>query len=247
MNLGNPIATGNTAEIYLSEGKIIKVFATRLPDGEAEYEANKQKAAYSCGLPVPQVFDVTHIHGKQAIIMEYVQGITVGDLMKKNKESAKMYLSLSVDIQIDLHSKSVTALEPIGHKLTRQLQDASILDVTTKAILLERLDELPPGNRLCHGDYHVFNLIKTESKTVIIDWVDSSIGNPCADVYRTYLLYSQFSSDWADFYLNHYCAKSAFSRGDIFSWAPVIAGARLSENISSENAERLLKIVHQYL
>jgi len=47
MNLGEPIKKGNTADIYLHDGKIIKVFNDNLPDTEAEYEANKQKYAYS--------------------------------------------------------------------------------------------------------------------------------------------------------------------------------------------------------
>jgi hypothetical protein len=35
-------------------------------------------------------------------------------------------------------------------------------------------------------------------------------------------------------------------KGEIFDWAPIIAGARLSENLSSERSGRLLKIVDQY-
>ncbi len=38
MNLGEPIAKGNTATIYLYNGKIIKVFNDNLPDTEAEYD-----------------------------------------------------------------------------------------------------------------------------------------------------------------------------------------------------------------
>jgi hypothetical protein len=47
-------------------------------------------------------------------------------------------------------------------------------------------------------------------------------------------------------YLYFYCKKSGLSKDDIFQWAPIIAGARLSENVSSENNERLLKIVENY-
>ncbi|WP_407668380.1 hypothetical protein [Oceanobacillus damuensis] len=35
MNLGTPIATGNTAKIYLLENKIIKVFNDSLTDNES--------------------------------------------------------------------------------------------------------------------------------------------------------------------------------------------------------------------
>jgi hypothetical protein len=39
MKLGHPIASGNTAVIYLHENNVIKVFNNRMHDGEAEYES----------------------------------------------------------------------------------------------------------------------------------------------------------------------------------------------------------------
>ena len=57
MNLGTPIAVGNTAQIFLYENKIVKVFNDYLPHTEATYEANKQKYADSCGLSVPKIID----------------------------------------------------------------------------------------------------------------------------------------------------------------------------------------------
>ena len=76
MNLGNPIAKGNTAEIYLTDDKVVKLFKDYLPDTESMNEA-KQKYAYSCGLPVPNVFEVKKIQNRQAIIMEHVKGTTL--------------------------------------------------------------------------------------------------------------------------------------------------------------------------
>jgi len=247
MNLGQPIVRGNTAEIYLCDGKIIKVFHDHLPYMESKYEADKQRFACSCGLPVPQVLDVTHVNGKQAIIMEYIKGTTIGDLMRQNTHQTESFLAHSVSLQIEIHSKSVTAHESMKEKLSRQLYAASILDEPCRVRLLERLEGLLSENQLCHGDYHVFNLIKAKNQTFIIDWVDSSAGNPCADAYRTYLLYSQFESHWAETYLRLYCDKTGFSHKDIFAWAPIIAGARLSENVSSESADRLLGIIRQYV
>lgn len=247
MNLRSPIASGNSAQIYLYNGKIVKVFRDHLPSTVAEYEANKQRIAYSLGLPVPQVLDLTRISGKQAIVMEYAQGTTLGDLMQQDAAQTESYLALSVDIQVEIHSKFINSLEPMKDKLTRQLKHVKLLDEPCRAKLLKLLDELPTGNRLCHGDYHVFNLIKTENRTVIIDWVDATAGNPHSDAYRSYLLYSQFSSHLADRYLRLYCDKSGFTRNDIFAWAPIVAGARLSENVSTEHIDFLVKIVHQYL
>ena len=43
MNIGEPIANGNTANLYLYDDKIIKVFKDHLPSTEAIYEAKKQE------------------------------------------------------------------------------------------------------------------------------------------------------------------------------------------------------------
>jgi aminoglycoside phosphotransferase (APT) family kinase protein len=246
MNLGHPIAKGNTAKIYLLDNNIVKIFNNYLPDTESLNEANKQSYAYSCGLPVPEVLDVTKINGEQAIVMEYIKGETLGDLMFQDERKAEYYLNISVDIQFKIHSIKPDRIEPMHDKLSRQIEMATSLDKRQKSFLLEKLDSMTYEKRLCHGDFHLFNLIKTDNQVVIIDWVDSSAGDIRADIYRTYLLYSHFSPELADLYLRLYCEKSGLLRSDIFQWAPIIAGARLSENVSSENSDRLMKIVHQY-
>lgn len=243
MKLGNPIAMGNTAKIFLYKNKIIKLFNDYLPDTESVYEANKQSFAYSCGLSVPNVLDVTKINGKQAIIMEYVEGKTLGELLSENKEKLGYYMDLFVDSQRKIHLVKADSLEPMSEKLHRQIQSAHILDQRYKSHLLKKQDEMTFEKRLCHGDFHPFNLIISGNDVTIIDWVDSSAGDVRADVYRTYLLYSQFSMYLADMYLLLYCEKSGCSKDEIFQWAPIIAGARLSEGGTSEQAEQLLRIV----
>src|SRR5690625_6671469 len=122
MNLDNPIARGNTANVYLDDNKIIKVFNGFFPENASMKEAYKQNYAYSCGLPVPKVLDVTVINGKQAIIMEYIMGESLGDLLLRDKEQAECYLSTSVDMQLKIHSITPDAIEPMYDKLYRQIR-----------------------------------------------------------------------------------------------------------------------------
>lgn len=246
MNLGNPIAIGNTAKIYLYENKVIKIFNDYLPNTESSYEANKQIYAYSRGLSVPKVLDVTKIDGKQAIIMEYIKGKTLGTLISENMEQAEYYMSIFVDTQQKIHKVSADSFVPMSVKLRHQIESTHNLDRKQKFFLIQKLDSMSFENRLCHGDYHPFNLIMSNNQVTIIDWVDSSAGDIRADIYRTYLLYSQFSVELADMYLRVYCEKSRFSKYDVFQWAPIIAGARLSENVSSEKSERLMDIINHY-
>ena len=247
MNLGTPIAIGNTAQIFLYGNKIVKVFNDFLPDTESSYEANKQKYAHSCGLSVPKILDVTTINGKHAIIMEFVKGKTIGEMLSKNMDQAEYYMDISIDVQQRMHMIVADSLEPMSLKLSRQIESANQLDKRHKSALLQKMNTISFEKRLCHGDFHMFNLIMSDNNQVtIIDWVDSSAGDLRADVYRTYLLYEQYSIELANIYLRLYCEKSGLSKDDIFQWAPIIAGARLSENVSSEKNERLMKIVNHY-
>lgn len=245
-DLGAPLAVGNTAKVYLFENKIVKVFNDNLPDTESMNEAYKQEYAYSCGLHVPKVLDVAKLGGKQAIIMEYIKGKTIEDLIYSNPEQAEYYLDISIDIQQEIHQNEAHPIELMSKKLSRQIKNAPNLESKLKAVLLNKLDYMTFEKRLCHGDYHLFNLIMSDKKIEIIDWVDASAGDIRADIYRTYLLYSQFSMRLADMYLHLYCKKSGLSKDEIFKWAPIIAAARLSECVSTERADRLLEIVNYY-
>ncbi|GGP13997.1 phosphotransferase family protein [Oceanobacillus neutriphilus] len=248
MNTDTQIATGNTAEIYLYNNRIVKVFNDYLPDTESEMEAVKQQFAFSSGLPVPEVFDLGQFKGKQAIMMEYIKGRTLGDLYMSNREQAEYYLSISVEIQQKIHRviPDLGASELMYNKLCRQIKEADSLTEKLKNNLLRKLDTMTFENRLCHGDFHLFNLISADGKVYIIDWVDSSAGDIRADVCRTYLLYSRHFSELADSYLQCYCKKSGLLKEEILQWAPIIAGARLSKYVSTENAAQWIEIINNY-
>lgn len=247
MKFGKAIATGNTATIYVNDKTIMKVYKDYLPPAEAEMEARKQRFAHACGLPVPKVLDVTMVENKQVLIMEYIKGNTLGELLFKNEKKAEYYMSLSIDIQQQIHQHGGIALEPISYKWGRQIADSQILDEESKSLLLNKLKTMPQETRLCHGDLHLFNLVKAEGSVWIIDWVDAGAGDSLADVCRTYLLYAENYQDLADLYLHIYCSKTGLTKEDILQWIPIVAAARLSENISKENLDKLLKIIHHYL
>ncbi|MBE5106522.1 aminoglycoside phosphotransferase family protein [Bacillus thuringiensis] len=231
MNLGYPIAKGNTAEIYLYDNKVVKLFKEYLPDTESINEAKKQKYAYSCGLPVPNVFEVTKVQGRQAIIMEYVKGESIGDLLLNNLNKAEHYISMCVNEQKKIYAICVNAdeIESMRQRLERQIQSVHKLDENQKENVLKQLDSIVFEPRLCHGDLHLFNLIMTDGDVKIIDWVDASSGDIRADVFRTYLLYAQASVELAEMYLHIYCRNTGLSREEIFQWAPIIIAARLTE------------------
>ncbi|MHC8515849.1 phosphotransferase family protein [Sporosarcina sp. ITBMC105] len=246
MNLNKPIATGNTAEIFLCENTIVKLFKDYLPETESSYEAAKQKIAYELGLPVPKILDVIKVNGKQAIIMEYIKGKTLGEQFLENREQGEYFIELSIDMQRRIHSLKVENLEPMASKLRRQIESVHRLDERQKFMLLQKLDSFSFENRLCHGDFHLFNLVESDDNVTVIDWVDASSGDIRADVCRSYLLYKQFSEDLAEIYISIYCEKSGLAKDEIVEWEPILAAARLAERVESEVENQLVNIVNHY-
>ncbi|PEA77100.1 aminoglycoside phosphotransferase [Bacillus wiedmannii] len=249
MNLGEPIAKGNTANIYLYENKVIKLFEEYLPNTESMNEAKKQKYAYSCGLPVPNVFEVTKIQNRQAIIMEYVKGDSIGDLLLNNLNEAEHYIGLCVNEQKKIHSICVNTveIESMRVRLERQIKSVHKLDEKQKDNILNTLHSIKFEPRLCHGDFHPFNLILSGKNVNTIDWVDASSGDIRADVFRTYVLYAQSHIELAEMYLQIYCRNTGLTREEIFQWAPIMIAARFSEKISPQNEVYLNRLLNQYL
>ncbi|MBN3554038.1 phosphotransferase [Fictibacillus nanhaiensis] len=245
MNFGYPIATGNTATIYENENKVIKVYKEQFSNEVSILEAQKQVYAYSYGLPVPKIIEVTEIEGKQAIVMERIPGETLGELVKRDLDLATHYMNLSVEVQRNVHSFPSPKLELMTDKLKKQIQSAEILENVQKTALIHQLESMDFEPYLCHGDFHLLNLILSDETVYILDWIDATSGDIRADVYRSYLLYAQHSEELAELYLHLYGEKSGTSKDEIFQWAAIIAAARLSENVQTDNKERLLKIIHQ--
>ncbi|MEN0643249.1 aminoglycoside phosphotransferase family protein [Alkalicoccobacillus gibsonii] len=245
MKLGKPIAKGNSATMYKVNGKMVKVFNQNLDATYVEYEAAKQRIVYQTSLFVPEVIELTKVEGKQAIIMEYIEGKTLGELFQENGEQVRRYLEQSIDVQKTIHQiTSTKSLEKMSEKLTRQIHEASLLSKDQKRECLMLLNSIFDGDTLCHGDLHLFNLIQTSTKEIaIIDWIDASMGDARADVCRSYLLYTQHSVELAELYLEIYCDRSGKTKEDILQWLPVIAAARLSEHVQTEDSKRLVQYV----
>ena len=103
--------------------------------------------------------------------------------------------------------------------------------------LLKRLTGMPDADRLCHGDFHPFNILGLDTHARVIDWLDASRGAPAADVCRTYVLISTYDPGIAAAYVDAYGAE----RAEIEAWLPLVAAARLVENVPDE-FERLAQL-----
>lgn len=238
----DPIATGNTAEIHRDGDTIVKVY-TNADHSTVEVEASKQRAAHALGLPVPTVIQVTEFDGRPALVMEYVPGTTMLEMIGDDWDLLPGYLTRSVEIQRAMHQITASGLPSMRSKLEIQIQHASLVPEVRKAELIAELDHLGPETAVCHGDFHLQNLIVSGAHVTIIDWMDATVGDPVLDVCRSYVLYGSVSEVAADMYLQEYSSQSGLSAEVVLRWVPVIAAARLSETLPTNELERLTNIV----
>ncbi len=244
MNTSNRIATGAQSDIYLWEGKVVKIFHEDVWENEAEWEASQQRLAFKAGLPVPALYEVTHARGRQALIMEYIKGPTLSQAIEADREHLDVYIRLLVDAQMEIQQKRADGFPKLQETQKQSLLYSKVLPEYAKRRLLKLLESLPYDNHLCHGKLHPSNLIQTKKGLYVLDWVNARAGTRAADAFRTYMLLTLNRQEMAERYLDRYCAVSGLERADILRWAPIVAGIQLSECRSEAEKKRLLDWVN---
>lgn len=239
MNLTNKIGDGAQAEVYLSQGKAIKLFKPEYDKVQIFYEAMITSLVEQTGLPIAKVHEVLNVENQGAMSMDFIEGISLIDCLLKDTERTMFYIDKMVEIQIDIHSKMVQLPYTLKDRLKEKIIANTKISVMQKERVLKRLHELPDGNSLCHGDYHGYNILQHEHQYFIIDWIDATNGCEDGDVCRTYMLYCFYAPEIAQLYLDTYCKKQGKVKNEVLEWLPVIAAARLSENNVSEQ-EKIL-------
>lgn len=213
--------------IYRDGDKLIKLFNEGYSKSDVLNEALNQSRIEETGLNVPKLIDVEQMDGKWAIVLEYIDGKTLEQLMAENPEKEEEYLNLFVELQMAVHEKRSPLLNKLKDKMNRKISETT-LDATTRYELHTRLEGMPKHVKVCHGDFNPSNIIvKSDGTAYIIDWAHATQGNASADVARTYLLFSLAgNNDLAEKYLNLFCTKSDTAKQYIQKWLPIVAASQ---------------------
>ncbi|MDR1318229.1 MAG: aminoglycoside phosphotransferase family protein, partial [Treponema sp.] len=189
MNLKNILAERSNKTIYRDGDRVIKLMVKGHPVSDVMNEAMNLACVMETGLKVPRLLEVTRVDDRWALVMEYIEGLTLAELMKKNPDRLDEYLNRFVDIQLAMHRYSAPRLPLHIEKMHRKIRESG-LDAALSYELHTRLDGLPRHTKLCHGDYNPGNIIITgKDEACIIDWAHATQGNASADAARTCLLF----------------------------------------------------------
>lgn len=224
-------------KIFREGDKLVKLFDKEYSKADILNEALNQARVEETDLNIPKIQAVSVVDGKWSITMDYIDGITLEQLMNEHPEKLDEYLELFVDIQLNIHSKRVPLLNFLIEKMNRKISAAD-LDATTRYELHTRLNGMKKHIKLCHGDYNPSNVIITADGTpYVIDWAHATQGNAAADVARTYLLfYLQGRQEVAEKYIKLFCKKSDTAIQYVQKWIPIVAASRLVKAPEEEKA-----------
>lgn len=261
--IGSPLAVGRTAEIYAwGEGQVLKLFAAGYAEAAIEHEACVAHIVAKAGIHAPPVGDVISVAGRRGILYAKLDGVSMlGQLMRRPWRVGVLARTFG-ELHAAMHAVHRPQLPSQRANLQRAIHAACALTPAVRAAALDRLDRLPDGVAVCHGDYHPDNIILTQAGPVIIDWVTVGCGNPDADVARTVLLLKLGEVPNAGLalrntiallrhvfvkgYLRSYRMGRACPPAVVADWLPIVAAARLNENIPQETP-RLVALAEQVM
>lgn len=229
------LAVRSTKTIFKSDNQVVKLFDEHFSKSDVLNEALNQARVEETGLNIPKLLEVTKIEGKWAIILEYIEGETLEQLMKKHPDKKDEYLELFVNLQIEVQSKKAPLLNKLADKMNRKISEVD-LDATTRYDLHTRLNSMPKHNKVCHGDFNPSNVIIAKDGTpFILDWSHATQGNASADAARTYLLFwLAGDNETAEKYLELFCKKSDTAKQYVQKWIPIVAASQLVKNHKKE-------------
>lgn len=237
MHAENIIAQRPHKLIYREGDKCIKAFDAAFSKADILNEALNHARIEQTGVSIPKLLGVNVVDGKWAIVMEYIEGKTLAQLMQEEPEKKAEYLEFFVDLQMKLHNLTCPMLNKLKDKMHDKISHSG-LDATTRYDLHIHLDSMPKHNKICHGDFNPTNVIITKDGTpYILDWSHVTQGNASADVARTYLLMCMAGDmDTAERYLTLFCQKSDTAKQYVQKWMPIVAASQLSRSDAQEHA-----------
>ena len=256
--LGIPIAAGHISEVYAWEdATILKLFRPCFPPGWADYEANLVRTVEKTGIRVPKVEGIVDIDGRRGIVYERITGPSMAEAINQNPLRAIFYARMLAKMHVELHRASGQELPSFRKQLVQSIQEARVLTERQRQHALQLAEQLPDSDRLCHGDFHLSNILLTRDGPVAIDWFCAGQGHPASDLTRTFIILSRCGAPPAGMpswqvrlgrilisrgYLNEYRRQSPEVTRQLKTFLPVVAAAKLNDNIMPEQLE-ILKLV----
>lgn len=192
------IGEGNTAEIFqLDNNRILKLFKPGYSKESMLHEFHNHQVVSGLMDSAPKLYETVEENGRFGYIMEKINGTNLAELLLNEQtftDAMEKFVSLYKE-----WNKEASA-EILSYK---DWMKASLRGREGISGLLEKINQLPNGDILCHGDFHPYNIIVTsENKPIVLDFANVCRAPKEYDIARTYFLMEEAGAkQLADVYL----------------------------------------------
>jgi len=231
---GTEIGRGAQCRVYRSEDTAYKVLTEGHLLIDALRECYSLAAVDEIGVPINNLSGVYRDAGQIVIATRYVAGNELIDSVVSCVERGdEVALAKHLGSMADLALR-INEVDGARLGLPRSKDNLGLYFKTkylggdaSRARLLALLDGLPDGDRLCHNDLHLKNVLFDGAAYTVIDWDSATAGDPAGDVAHSYVITfmasRELGDDLAERYLNIYLEKSGIERERVRRWIPLHA------------------------
>lgn len=261
--LGQLIGRGREAEIHAwKDGQVLKLFFPSMPREAVEQQAQVARIASEAGVPTPAVGEIVEVDGRCGVVFERVEGPSMLAQAVTHPWQLRRLARQWAELQAVIHACKASELGSLKEAIRGAIEGSEALDAAVRQAVLRRLERLPDGDRLCHGDFHPDNIILSPRGPVVIDWSNGLRGDPLADVARTWLLADMaavpadmkgrwliavFRAAYYRLYLRRYRQLRPFADEELAAWQLPIVAARLAAEDIPEERARLTEYLERAL
>ncbi len=268
MKIGRKIGEGSNSEIfeYENDNKIIKLAKPNTNKVTIQREFNNSLIVSKVGLPVPKPYQVVEINERPGIVFERIYGVPIKQLLFENlfnllngneqQDSWDVITSIA-RILSEVHQISNDELPSQRDSIKYQILRVDYLSNSEKNAVIGMLERLPIDNKICHGDPNPDNILVSNEKIVLIDWNDTTKGNPEADIAEFVIMikfailpadipqeivriFDSLRESIIEVFMDEYTRLTGITYDDIDPWIAPIAARKLSADAISEEEKQLL-------
>ena len=185
------LAEGMEAEVFAwADGSVLKLMRDPAHGYRVDREALALRTLREHGHAAPAVLDTVTVDGRPGLVMERVDGGSLLSLLEGNPLAVMTAARVMAEAHLAMHRcEAPSTLPHVRIRLRETITEVAALPDELRRPVLDVLDGLPDGSALCHGDFHLGNMLGSWSAPVAIDWGVASRGDPTGDVARTELLH----------------------------------------------------------